>query len=282
MRRLVLVGLLVFSITGSATADEAGVCADAAENGQKVRDKGQYSEAKELFTKCARKQCPKHIRDDCMGFLDQLRKRQPSIVIRVTDSAKHDVTAFRILKDNKLLLDKPSGTAIDVDPGEAKLHVEADGYKPRDLPVVVAEGEQRRLVEIELHPVSEPEPKPIAPIPGPAAPIEYTSSPRAPAIVSGVVGVAGFGVLALFQGLVASQHTYLENHCLPTSPGGKAGDCTSVVHSADTKYAIGTVGFGVGVAGVGTALIVYFVSDYHRPKTSSPQSGRFIGNGFTF
>ena len=271
MRRAGLVVLFAIAAARPALADEGSVCADAAESGQKFRDKGHFVESRELFAKCARKECPKLVRDDCLSFLDQLRKRMPSIVVRVTDAAHHDVTSFRILKDGKLLLDKPSGTAIDVDPGEATLHVEADGFAPRDLPVVVAEGEQRRLVEIVLAP-------PGAPLATTAKPIEVpppasSSGPGAATFVAGGVGVAGLAVFGVFQAIAQPRYSTDKQGCYLTHSCKDAG-------ALQTQFDVSMIGLGIGGAGVATAIILYLAVDRHA-KTS-PQSARFTPAGIRF
>jgi hypothetical protein len=263
-RRLVLPVLLALFAARPALADQAGVCADAAENGQKVRDKGHFVESRELFTTCARKECPKLVRDDCLSFLEQLRKRMPSIVVRVTDGAHHDLTTFRVLKNDKLLLDKPSGTAIDTDPGASTLHVEAEGFTPRDQPLVVAEGEQRRLVEIVLQPVGAPSTteRPVTPPPPPPS-----SGPGAATWITGGVGVAGLGVFAVLEGLAASEHADLYRLC------GNIGKCSDAqLAPLRAKYTGSAIGLGVGAAGVGAALILYLVVDRHATPSPSAKA----------
>ncbi len=271
MRRAAFLVALCLLAAQPARADDGAVCADAAESGQKVRDKGHFTEAREQFSKCAKKECPKLVREDCLSFLDQLRKRMPSIVIRVADGAHHDVTAFRVLKDGKLLLDKPSGTAIDVDPGAATLHVEAGGFAPRDLPVVVAEGEQRRLVEIVVLPPGAPvaTPAPIAP-----RPVEESNGPGAATWIAGGVGVAGLAVFGVFQAIAQPRYSDLESQ-----PCAATGTCKGV-DSLRTEFTASAVGLGVGAAGLATALILYVAVDRHA-KTS-PQSARFTPSGIRF
>jgi hypothetical protein len=269
--RLVTLVAFVALPARPAFADDASACADAAETGQRVRDKGQFVESRELFSKCAKKECPKLVRDDCLGFLDQLRKRMPSVVVRVTDDAHHDVTTFRVFKDKKLLLDKPSGTAIDLDPGATTLHVEADGFAPRDLPLVVAEGEQRRLVEIVLaRPATPFASKPIAaPPPKPAG-----NGPGAATWIAGAVGVAGLGVFGVFQALAVPEHADLYALC------GQGGTCSDAqLAPLRAKYTASAIGLGVGAAGLGTALILYLAVDRHDKAAAtahlSPAGFRF-------
>ena len=187
----------------------------------------------------------------------------PSIVVRVTDTANHDVTSFRVTKDGKVLLDKPSGTAIDVDPGKTTLHFEADGFVPRDLPLVVAEGEQRRLVEIVLRPVGAPEER------GRAA----ARRRRRARLRADRARRPGWRAASASPGSASSASSRgsrrPSTRASRRSAGTPAPAATPSSTRSRTKYVASAIGLGVGAAGLATAVILYLAVDRSAKPSSS-------------
>src|SRR5687767_4739055 len=92
-----LVGLAVgfgpILTADQARADEKEneVCASAAEEAQGLQREGKLTQAREKLVLCARASCPAFIRKDCTGWLTEVDKSMPSIVVRATDANSRDV-----------------------------------------------------------------------------------------------------------------------------------------------------------------------------------------------
>jgi hypothetical protein len=250
--RWLLVGatLLAIARPGVARADEVEACATAAEEGQTLRDKGALIESKQRLIRCAQSSCPKVIRDDCSRWLPEVEARIPSIVVRVVDPNGDDVRGARVLRDGKPWPEALGGSAIAVDPGPATLRVEVDGRDPIDKEIVVAEGQRGRIVEIRLPPVGAPPPSTEAPSQPPAEKAGGGSGPFPWVFVGvGVAGMATFGVL---QGIAAGEVSDIEEGC------GATRTCSDEDLDPTRAKLVGSaIGLGVGIAGLGAAVITF-------------------------
>jgi hypothetical protein len=94
---------------------------------------------------------------------------------------------------------------------------------------------------------TEPQPKPEEPKPEP----EATGSDHTAAYVVGGIGIAGVGVGIVFGLLAKSQADAAEDDpaLCPKKSCSPAG--RSEIDAAETKALVSTIGFGVGVVGIG-------------------------------
>jgi hypothetical protein len=137
-------------------------CLEAAEAGQKLRDSGAYRRARELFITCAADECPGEVRKSCAGWLADLEKLTPTIVVAAR-ARGIEVTDVRVSVDGEVVAARIDGKPIALDPGEHHFRFEHAGEAPVEQTSVVLTGEKDRLVGVRFG----PEPPPAAPLVAP-------------------------------------------------------------------------------------------------------------------
>lgn len=241
LRASALVGsLLLLGAPSLARAADPQACVEAYEEGQKLRSEGSLLAAKERFLICADPGCPAITKSDCTTWVSEVDQSQPTIIFAVTDRAGKDATTVRISVDGQLLLESLDGKAKPIDPGSHRIVVELDGETPVERELVVREGEKNRKVDISF-----------APLDGGAGSGGGSISPAT--WVLGGVGVAGIAVFATFGALGLSEKSDAETSCAPNCSDDE-------VDSIRTKFIVGDIGLGVGVASLAAAVIVGIVS----------------------
>lgn len=172
------------------------------------------------------------------------------------------------------------GLKRPVDPGEHKVHAEAPGYKPADATFSVTEGgnaEAKLKLEKDPNAVVAPPPgggttpaggtNPGDPGGGSMSADTKSGSNKTLAIVA--LGVGGVGLVAgAVTGLIAmGKASDLDGKC----PGGTCPDASlqSDIDSYKTMGLISTIGFVVGVVGVGAGVVLWVTS----PKESAAAKG---------
>jgi hypothetical protein len=191
--------------------------------------------------------------------------------------------------DGAPLVASLDGRAIAVEPGTHSIRFETAGKPPVEKSFVFREGEKDRRISVTLSAgaaaaaaagPAAPTAAPPAPNGGPAA----TPSPRRAwngrktlAVVSGVVGLAGIGVGSAFGVATISDWSSSKTEC-STGPG-KCPSHTQAVNdqqSASTAGLLSTVGFGVGIAGLAGAAILWFTAPSGRGEGGSGESAQAV------
>lgn len=225
-------------------------CAKWYEQGQVQRQAGQLLAARQTLQLCAADQCPNFVREDCGAWFAAVQSEVPTLVF-TAQSRGRDLSEVRISSAAGLLTPRIDGQAVELDPGEYDLRFEAPGMQPLTEHVVIARGEQNRLLRVELTPLATA----TSPMPAPSA-----VAPRSllvPGIFAGVgvLGVAGFGALGAWG---RSSESTLEDTCAPRCSA-------SAVSAVRSKYLFADISLGVGVASL--AAGVYFLLS---PGTETP------------
>src|SRR5207244_3755740 len=109
-RGALVVALLFVPFT--ASAQEREVCATAAERVQSLSGAGRLLEAQQQAIECSRATCPQFVRNDCIGWLDDLRRKVPTLVVRA-HVGNRDVTNVRVFIDD--ILTRPRLDGLDED-----------------------------------------------------------------------------------------------------------------------------------------------------------------------
>lgn len=218
-------------------------CADQAERGQELRDKGQLVAARELFISCAQQDCPTPVRASCNEWLGDLDRRLPSLVVSAKDAAGRDVTGVKVTLDGAPVPDSVTSAAVRVDPGVHVIRCAREGLGPTEDRVVLREGEGIRVLTVTLR---SPAPEPPAPGPVPQPP--RRTSPWV--YVLGATSLVGFGVFGGFAWSGAARYDELEGSCAPRCP---AGDIDGV----RTRFLIADVGLVVGAVSLGAAALIF-------------------------
>jgi hypothetical protein len=247
-----LVAPLVLFCPSRAAADDLQACFAAHEDAQRLRREGKIAETRARLEACTREACPAPVRQDCTGWLDELAAAQPTVVVIAREARSGAaVTEVRISVDGRRVADRSSGSAIEVDPGQRRIRVEARDGRSVESTLLVSEGDKGRRVELTL-----PAP-PERPAPSPSPPEEQ----GLPAIVFvlggvGVAGMAGFGVLA---GLGLAREGELADECEPRCSVDR-------IDGVRHLYLAGDIAGAVGVLATAAAVTIAIV----RPTARRP------------
>jgi len=156
------------------------------------------------------------------------------------------------------------GAERPTNPGAHQVMVSAEGYKPVQVTVTLAEGEHQEVtLQLEKDPTANALPAAVTtPAAESAAPQPAAKKSKVPAFVAFGVGGAGLIVGGITGGLALS----------------KAGDCPnkqcetqSDLDSAKTMATISTIGFGVGIAGVAVGTILLLTGGSSSEKSARAQ-----------
>jgi len=234
-------------------------CPSSSEEGQRLRDKNRYAEARTMFRACALKTCPGVVRKDCSKWLAELEEAQPSVVFAVQDATGADLSDVTVQVDGKGVATRLDGSPIQVDPGEHDLRVEAAGHTALTQRLIVRVNEKNRLVRLAF----KDGPQPAAPI-GPPTPVAPATPPPPPAergfpvaaAIAGGVSLLGFGSFGYFGLTSKSDLDGLRSGCAPYCEPASLDDVKSRMLVADISLGVGVVALGVA-----TVLLITHFSD---------------------
>jgi hypothetical protein len=177
--------------------DRAGACLENHAQGQEFRLSAKLLEGRDAFLRCSATHCPAQIQRDCLNYMEQIQLQIPSVAFRVTADgvSRADVKVFL---DGNLVLEKLSGKALDLNPGNHEVRVILEPFAPYEQSLVVSEGDKFRMVEVAFATPTAP----AAPEPPPREmhrPIPLSSyifgSIGAAALINGVAwGVSSWGL----------------------------------------------------------------------------------------
>lgn len=178
-----------------------------------------------------------------------LERRVPKVTLKL---AKGAPAKTRVLVDGAAIekLDAP----LLLDTGERTIVVEAPGRKPERLAIVLAEGDQKEI-ELALGPLdagSGPTKDALPPPPPPASNIGRTLG-----FVAGALGVAGFVTAGVTGGMLLARDATIRDNC----PQGQCNaDGWDAAQGAGPLFTVNTVGWIVGIAGVGAGVTLLLTS----------------------
>jgi len=255
-------------LPAGAAADSSLDCAKAYETAQVERNQGHLAAAQDQLRGCAAESCPGFIRKDCLQWLTETERSQPSVVFSVQRNGA-DLTDVEVRCDDQVLTRTIDGKAIAVDPG---VHVFT--FSGTDAPrvqqrIVIREGERNRIVKVDLDGPGRGEGASAAAVAGSIAGSPATQAAEASEnkrILAyglagvGVLGVSGFAALGWWG---YGQKRDLERQCAPY--------CRSEqVDQVRTKYILADACLAVGVVSLGLAGYWYWTN---RPVPSKSPSG---------
>lgn len=187
---------------------------------------------------------------------EALRGRVPTLRLDVTGK----VITSKILLDGAPFAASQLGVAVPIDPGEHAVEVQSAAGKATFHKVIkLAEKAAERLA-IPVNDV-EPASAPAAAAPEPLPP--PTERSRAPVFLAGGVGVASLIASGVFFGLRAGTISTVAASCAdPVKYTGckDTADTRAAMASGQTYSTITSVTLGVGLAGLGAAGILWFVT----------------------
>jgi hypothetical protein len=165
-----------------------------------------------------------------------------------------------VRRDGTILVTASVGIELPIDPGPHVVTVQTPDGSTQEQRISVAKREHRTVVF-----------EPLAPAPVPDRPVVLERRAVSPWIyISAGVGVAGVGVGSVAGLLAVSEKGVVDAHC--AGPACNA-EGKAAADTARTEAWVSTVGFGVGIAGLATAMIIYFAGRPSSRASQPAQSG---------
>lgn len=194
-------------------------------------------------------------RAEVEGNVNRLRERIPKLVIQRGAGAEAAVVEL----DGVSVGNSSIGVDVPQDPGPHAITARSPNFQPFEATVTLAEGE-RKVVEIVMQPAEVEAPRERALDGGVASPPARKVN-LVPYVVGGA-GVATLLVSGVFFALRQSTLSGLDDRCKDLEcPGSERG----AVSRLKTYHYASLVTLGVGVAAVGTGVVLY-VLDVKKQK----------------
>ncbi|WP_437626738.1 hypothetical protein [Sorangium sp. So ce1151] len=216
---------------------------------------------------------------------ERLSPRVPRLSLSLPEGAPPGTVVKR---DGNTMGPAALGVPLPVDPGEHRVSTQAPGAPLWEQTITIAEGETKTQT-LEVKEAAAPD-APATPVPAPASPGPGSQLPapqtqaapgeatapggrRTAAYVAGGVGVAGLVVGGIMGALVLGKKSVVDEHCgnAIQASNAKACDATGLdaAQSGNTAALVSTIGFGVGLAGLGAAAVLYWT----EPKPAGAATG---------
>jgi hypothetical protein len=260
-----------------AHADDRSVCAAAYEKGQDLRNKGEFTAAREELVACAKPTCKEWMVAECTRWLDELDRRQPTVVLTAETARGETVDIVKVTDESgRSIAQGATGRAIALDPG------------PHELTFVARDGSRVKVVK--MFPEGQQAIQVRAVFTAPAAPTAVVAAEEPVAVkpspwpvvgwVTGGVGLAGLGFGAAF-GLVALGRQS-SAHC---DAGGCDPGTRSGIESAATLSTVGFVAGGVLLA-AGVVILRFAPREVRAsglriaPVATAAGGAMFLGGSF--
>lgn len=170
---------------------------------------------------------------------------------------------YVVLVDGAELPSALIGVARPIDPGEHRVEVTGEAYRPASQTLTIAEGQaQEATLVLELAPVTTP----VAPPPADKPPPPPPPAPEpnlVPAYVALGVGAVGLGVGSYFGLAAMSTQSDLDEVC---RDGGSCPESASDdIDAMQSEATIATIGFGVGLVGVAAGVYLWLTAEPSGP-----------------
>jgi hypothetical protein len=186
-----------------ARADDKSACLDASYAGQRLRRTHKLVEAREELRACAAAACPAVVQADCAGWLADVERELPSVVVAAKDATGADLIDVRVDVDGVVFARVLDGRALPMDPGPHALRFERPDGTSANLQIVAREGEKNQLISVALGPPPGAPQVPAPPAePGVSAAARPLGVRTVASLATAGAGLAVLGVGAYF-GLTA-------------------------------------------------------------------------------
>jgi hypothetical protein len=258
-----LVVVASLSLGHSALAATKAECVKANADGQAATLDGKFSLARDLLRKCTVDTCPRLVRSDCVERINALDRVQPTIVFDVKDGSGADIVNVAVTVDGAPLLDRLSGVAVPIDPGEHEVVLTAPSEAPVKRKIVIKEGEKDRRERVVIG--SPPPPVAVAAPPPPAG----LGTAKVLGLVSGGVGVGAIIVGSIFGAQTFSAVSDQAKVC--GGPGAACSNHSQAVTdhtTASTDAVVSTVAFVAGGVLLAGGAALFFASRPPDARTS--------------
>ena len=200
---------------------------------------------------------------DAAKLLDEVKPKIAWLTILIPN-----VQHPQVKVDGRPISEAAVGVKLAVNPGTQNIDVSAEGYEAKTQSITMSEGGEQTL-EVTLTALpsqsSSANSMPAAPVPPPAK--DSGSRNQTPAYLALGVGGAGVVVGAITGILALQKRSDLSSVC-------NGRDCPRSAESNLNSYhslgLVSGIGFGVGIAGVATGLVLLsYGGGKSNPKTAS-------------
>ncbi|AKV01530.1 hypothetical protein AKJ09_08193 [Labilithrix luteola] len=255
--------------SSAAHADDKMDCATAHFEGQNLRDAGQFTKAHERFLSCTRDRCPRAIQEECAGFLAEIERIRPSMVIEAIDEHGSTILDVRVSVDGVPLADRLTGLSMNVDPGEHVLRLTLRDGTAKEQRIVMLAGDHAKRIRVRFD--GAPPAKPA----GAASSTEQSKGVPTSAWILGGVGAATLVSGVAFGAMALSDHSGFDA-C------GATRTCDSGdVRSMHTKALVADISFAVA-AGAAIAAVVLVLTNGHETPHAAAHLAHAIGAPVSF
>lgn len=230
-------------------------CLAAHEEAQALRTEKKLHAARDKFVACARVECPTVVRKECVDQLALVDKDAPTVSLEARDETGMDTTAVKVSMDGTTLVERLTGSGVDVEPGEHVFRFDRADGKSIEQRVLVVEGDKNRKVVADFGTLV-PKPPPTS------APVQ--TSRRIPVIsyVAGGVALVALGSFTFFALSGKGSEKDLASSC---SPNCKDDELSSVKRD----YAIADVSLVVGIVAAAVAVVLAWPAISGAPQTTA-------------
>jgi len=260
--------VLGVSLAGRAFAEGDGTptgraqkeCAQAYENSQEQRGAGAIFATRLELERCRRDDCPAFIRSDCSRWSKEVEAQQPTVIFSAKRGSQ-ELTDVRVSIGEQVLVERLSGRAVELDPGEYDFRFETPEGSVLVSHSLIQSGKKGLVVQVEFAPSAQAHTTAAKPPSSskattraePAkerAAAALAPSPRVlPWVLLGV-GAASLGTGAGLSVWGRNEELELRETCSPS--------CTdSQVQPVRTKYLLSNLSFGVGLVSLSAAAYLF-------------------------
>ena len=236
---------------------EGDACIAAFDNGQTLRTEAKLIAAKKAFIQCAQEQCPDAVEEKCGEWLTELETTLPSVIVVIPAGVA--ASELKLWIDDVERPEALQGRAVDLDPGQHVIRYQKGSDPAQEQPVVVAEGEQKKRIELTIAAPPDPDPAPD-PTPAPIPKPPTDEGGISPLVFIGF-GIAGAGAIVggITGGIALSKASDLEDAC-PNKVC--AEDQRDAFDSGNALSHVSTVSFAIAGAGAVLGVVGIFLSDF--------------------
>jgi len=146
LRRVLAPLLAIAMLAPVATrsfADDKAACGAAYASAQELKDKGQFSAAREQIAVCTRSSCKDWVIADCTRWLEEIERKQPSVVLVAETTRGESVDIVKVTDaSGRVLSTALTGRALNVDPGQYALTFTSRDGRTSTVSRLVAEGQK--------------------------------------------------------------------------------------------------------------------------------------------
>lgn len=237
-----------------ASTTEVARCVDQHEQASKLRLEERWFEAREAMRGCAVDACPIAIRTDCKTWLEELGRTIPTLLVVVErDDGGAEKVTLELDGQSVELPHEPM--PIEVLPGSHRLRFSLRGYPPVEQEIVVAKGEQNRVIKVRFARPREPE-RPAPLVVPPPAPRATRPVPTSTYLLAGGA-TAAFAASSVLLASTLSSLSEARETCAPECDSDERRKIEARLLTVDVLAGVGVVLGGLAVFTFVTRPTVY-------------------------